>query len=162
MKKKILILDNDEPTIRTITHLAQALNLNTLVIHNWGKSLNLVQNENILVVFLNVELGIVNIPSFLKHFPQNKKDGNTAFVPVYFLFNKLFSPRFQDAKKYAHAGDLKKPVKIEHLVEILERLIDVDRFVKYQEEEYRRRWNAIKDYGQKTREFMQQLEAILG
>ncbi len=162
MNKKILILDNDEPSVRIITHVARALNLDTLVIHNWGKSLNLVQDENILIVFLNVELGIVNIPSFLRHFPQNREDGERHFIPVYFLFNKLFSPRFQEAKKYAHAGDLKKPLKIERLVEILDGLIDVERVLRYRENEYRDKWRNIKDYSQKTKEFMQQLESILG
>lgn len=162
MSKKILVLDNDDATIRIITHLGRALKLDTLVIHNWGKSLNLVQDEDILLVFFNVELGIVNIPSFLKYFPQDKKGEEEAIVPVYFLFNKLFSPQFQAAKKYNHAGDLKKPVKLEVLVEIFSRVIDVDESLDYTEKYYRNKWEGVKRYLEKTQEFMHQLESILG
>lgn len=161
MNRKILILDNDDATIRVITHLGRALKLDTLVIHNWGKSLNLVQNEDILLVFLNVELGIVNIPSFLKYFPQEKKDENQTIVPVYFLFNKYYSPQLQAAKKYVHAGDLKKPVKLEVLVEILNGLIDVEKSLDYSEKYYRNKWGGVKAYLEKTQEFMRQLESIL-
>ncbi len=162
MNKKILILDNDDTTIRLITHLGRTLNADTLVIHNWGKSLNLVRDEELLVVFLNVELGIVNIPSFLKHFPQVKRDEKDHIIPVYFLFNKLFSPQFQAAKSYPHAGDLKKPLKLERLVEILSELINVDHSLEYTEQKYRNKWEEVKAYLDRTQEFMRQLESILG
>jgi CheY-like chemotaxis protein len=162
MNKKVLILDNDDATIRLIQHLSRALNLDTLAIHNWGKSVNLIQGKDVLVVFLNVELGIVNIPSFLIYFPQEKKDDHDTIVPVYFLFTKLFSRQFQAAKTYPHAGELKKPVKLESLVEIFNGLLNIDEVLDYNEQKYRDKWGGINAYLNKAKEFMRQLETILG
>ncbi len=158
MKNKILIIDNDEVTIQVISHLANALNLQSLVMHNWGKSLNFKDKEGLLAVFVNVELSFVDLQILLKDFPQNGDAEQKDKVAVYYLYSKSFNRLYQAAKKFPCAGELKKPIKGEALFDCLKDLIDLEEFIDYNEREYRDKLRDYKEYLTESLALIKKLE----
>ena len=161
MREKILIIDNDDAAIQTITHLNGVLNLGTLVIHSWGKSSNLIEENNLMAVFVNIDLEVINLSDLLKRFPQTRKSGDEFIVPVYFLYSKIFSRKYKIIKELPHAGEVKKPIDIALIFNILKSLINLDERIEYDENTYRQKVKAFKNYLGKTEKFLKQLEAIM-
>ncbi len=159
MQNKVLVIDNDEGTIQTISQLVNALNLESLVMHNWGKSLNFLEKEKLLAVFVNVEMSNVDLAELLRLFPQDGKDGNR--VSVFYLYSKSFNRLYLAAKKFPHAGELKKPVKGEDIFRLLNAIINLEEFISYNEYQYRKRLNQFKLALSETVSLLQKLETYI-
>ncbi len=159
MKEKLLIIDNDDTAIQTIGQLARIFNIDTVVMHNWGKSLNLLEDEKIIAVFVNVELEMINLDVLLRKF--NSPEENTEKIPVFFLYSRLFGKAYQKAKHLAHAGELKKPVDVRLFIELLNRLVKLEDKIDYKEKAYRDKLKKFKTYEKEMGFLMQKLQEIM-
>ncbi len=160
MKEKLLIIDNDDTAIQTIGQLARVFNIDTVVMHTWGKALNLLEDEKIAAVFVNVELEMINLEMLIRKFYQSEGQSGRK-VPVYFLYSRLFGKRYQKAKHLPHAGELKKPVAVRSFVELLNQLVKLEDRIEYREKEYREKMDKFRGYEADLKLLLQKLQPVM-
>ncbi len=160
MKEKILIIDNDDAAIQTIGQLARVFNIETMVMHNWGKALNLLEHERIIAVFVNVELEMINLQMLIKKFFQTEGEQGSK-IPVYFLYSRLFGKNYQRARHLPHAGELKKPIDVRTFIDVLNKLVKLEDKIDYKEREYRDKMKKFTEYEKELGGFLQKLRAIM-
>lgn len=107
MASKILIIDKDPQTLNSLSWLIAALNLKTVVVHKWPTQIRSLNIEAIAAVFVDVELGSINLEKVVEDF------GADQAGPLFFLYTRTFAPRYQWAKKKVHADSFKKPLRLE-------------------------------------------------
>ena len=155
MAQKILLIDNDEHTFQLFMQVAAALNIEYLIMHNWGRSVHLPEKKNIKAVFVNVELNFIDLQLIWKEFMP--KDAEIK-IPIFFLFSRTFCKSYQAAKRLPHNGELKKPLKAEELFEALNSCINLETLIDYPEEKFKDKIKDFRAYLSATRVLINKLE----
>ncbi len=113
MAKKILIVEKDTSTINSLTWFFSSLEYETIVTHKWPHS---IAEDEIIAVFVNVELPGVQTEELLKSFAQ---DDHVQRIPLFFIFERSYAPRFLAAQPLPHAAQFKKPIRLNELLSVL-------------------------------------------
>ncbi len=157
MAAKILIIDNDESTLQLFIQVAGALNLDYQIIHNWIRTTAIEDKDNVQVIFVNVEFKSLDLQLLLRQFQKQSHDEKQ--VSVFYLFSKSFNRSYLAAKRFPHAGELKKPIKAEELFDALNSCLDLEKQINYPEENYRQKIQQFHAYYSVTKELINKLEA---
>jgi len=156
MAARILIIDNEECTLQLFMQVAGALNIEYQILYNWGRTTSIINKNEIKAIFVNVELNFIDLQLMMKHFEEQNPENR---IPVFFLFSKSFNKNYLAARRYPHAGELKKPLKAQEIFEALNTCFDLEKHIEYPEENYRKKLQMFKAYYATTTELINKLEA---
>lgn len=112
---KVLIIDKDIHTINPLTIFLSTLDLETVVVHNWPSQVKSLELEKPELVFVNVELPTVHIDKVFESFKNS--------IPVIYFYSRTFDPMYLKAKEFPYSGDLKKPIRLDEVYELLEKFM---------------------------------------
>lgn len=157
MAAKILIVDNDESALQLFIQVAGALNIEYQILYNWSRTTAIDNKNEIKAIFVNVELNFFDLQSLMRQFWNQNQ--NEKQVPVFYLFSKSFNKNYLAAKRFPHAGELKKPIKAEELFEALNSCLDLEKRIEYPEGSYRQKIQQFHAYYAVTKELINKLEA---
>ncbi len=123
--KKILVIEREFNTVNSITSFCEALGIETVVVHNWPSKVKSLKPNDLLLIFINVEMRSVHIDKLFETFEQ----GGEESVPIVYLYSRTYDPRFVKAKEYPYFADIKKPIPLNEVFSILSSRIDLESFL---------------------------------
>ncbi len=118
--KRILIIERESAVITPIKKAVESLNLHPTVFLTWNLALKTIPLNEVVAVFINVEMLRIEISEIVNYFNKNHKTNNYE-IPVYFMFSQKRMDIFSKIKNVKHAGELSKPFKLEEIYYLLEK-----------------------------------------
>ncbi len=119
--KKILVIDREINSVNSITMFCTALGIETVVVHNWPSQVKTLNPKELLVIFVNVDMLSVHIDKLFESFEQGKRES----IPIVFLYSRTYDPRFVKAKEFPYFAEIKKPIPLNEVFLILNKIIDI-------------------------------------
>ncbi len=123
IKKKVLIIEKDTATINQLSRLLVALRLEPIVLYNWSSVSRLPMKDEIIAVFVAVEIQNINVREIVDEF---RNEANPQLEPpVFYLYLSEFSEMYKKAVRIPHRGELKKLIRLDDLYNMLSQNIDL-------------------------------------
>lgn len=154
MAAKVLIIDKDKQTLNSLSWLMFALNLQPVVVHKWPSQIKSFRKEDLAAVFVDVELGSVNLEKVALDFADLQSR------PLFLLYTRTFAPRYQQARQSQHAATFKKPLLLDDVYAALRKYIDLPDILHTQSDSHGKLAEFISFSG-KFKNWLQKFEQLM-
>lgn len=122
--KKILLVDDDETSNFLNEFLIKGMGIvdEVLIATNGQEAIDIISNpsntENPEVIFLDLNMPVMDGFEFLENFDSVKKQGAMQ-IPIYILTSSNYFKDFERVKKFSVAGYIIKPLTEDKIFETL-------------------------------------------
>jgi len=123
MGSKIMVVDDDLPTLEVMELLLRKINREPVLVHNGWDALRMIKKEKPALIILDVMMSPIDGWQFLEELKRNEE---LKDIPVLLFTAKHVWP--EEYSRYANdiVGVLEKPISLAELKTALERVLPRD------------------------------------
>lgn len=124
MKKKILVIDDEELIVKTMAKLLEKQNYETIVIKRGQDALVLVEEEGLDLIISDIRMPGENGIEIIKQIYEMKEEKNEKKPPVIFITGYADEKLENEARKLDPADYIYKPFELEFLLERVKSVLE--------------------------------------
>ena len=123
MGNKIMVVDDDLPTLEVMELLLRKINHEPLLVHNGWDALRMIRKEKPALIILDVMMSPIDGWQFLEELKRNEE---LKDIPVLLFTAKHVWPEEYSRYENDIVGVLEKPISLAELKTALERVLPLD------------------------------------
>lgn len=155
--QKLVIIEKDSVSANMLITLAEAINLEFQVHLSWNPAVLREDLSQVAAIFLNIEMTRIKFDK-LQSFIESHHSDRT--IPLVYLYTHRQSTFMDLAEVYPYTHKLKKPLRMESVVEVLNRYIDLEK-IPGKEERLQAKLNEYETYAADSAAWLNSLKALV-